>query len=508
MRPLSIHLVLFLVLTLGLISARASGQAPDGPIPVPEAVPVAPSREPLSMLYQKAVSGVVRVDVQVAGGGKGLGSGFVLAKQGLIVTNYHVIRGAIDGAVSFRDGTSQAIEGVLAYDTRQDIALLKINADGRELHVLKLALEKPPVGAKVAAIGNPLGFSDSMTDGIINGLRTGREIARVIRENEARWQGTEWIQTSAPISPGNSGGPLLLMNGRVVGVNTMSHRVGQNINFAASAGKVAELLAGADQRPTPLQNVTMKEFGKIPSREEIRQGQDGGKIEFEDGWKPKKRYGRSRIVQDIAAVLAGVRCRRCGGDGLVKVEVVTSEPGNLMFKNRKKGRPKTVSCPDCAGTGWNSSSATFVRLAHLAESMLLMKTKGMTPDVIKRTDEKAREAFRLVALNRGSSAKKCDELASKPLYDDEKKKGERVAFYGYLLTKLSRGDSTICVVAAYRTAYQSYKLVIVRVQGEVPVPENRWCLIAGLTAGTVTITTRQGVLRKTGVEAYVVEMAR
>lgn len=508
MRPRSIHFVLFLVLTLGLISARASGQAPDGPIPVPEATPVAPSREPLCVLYQKAVSGVVRVDVEFAGGGKGHASGFVLAKQGLIVTNYHVISGAVGGSVSFHDGTSQAIEGVLAYDTRQDIALLKINADGRELHVLKLALEKPPVGAKVAAIGNPLGFSDSMTDGIINGLRTGKEIAKVIAGNEVRWQGTEWVQTSAPISQGNSGGPLLLMDGRVVGVNTMSLLAGQNMNFAASAGKVAELLAGADQTPMPFQNVTMKEFGKIPSREEIRQGQDGSKIEFEDDWKPQKRYSRPRIVQDIAAVLASVQCRRCGADGLVEVEIVTNEPDNFMFKNRKKSRPQTVPCPDCAGTGRCSSSSAFVRISHLAESMLLMNTKDMTPDVIKRTDEKAREAFRLVALNQGSCAKKCDELASKPLYDREKKKGERLAFYGYLLAKVSRGDSTICVVAAYRTAYRSYKLVIVRVQGEVPVPENRWCLIAGLTAGTVTITTPQGVLREMGVEAYVVEMAR
>ena len=94
---------------------------------------------------------------------------------------------------------------------------------------LKLATAAlPPVGTKVFAIGNPLGFANTMSDGLISGIR---EIDHV-----------EMIQISAPISPGSSGGPLLADNGKVVGVTTSGIKGGQNLNFAIPASRVADLL--------------------------------------------------------------------------------------------------------------------------------------------------------------------------------------------------------------------------------------------------------------------------
>ncbi len=143
---------------------------------------------------------------------KGMGSGFIINEDGEIVTNKHVIAGSSKVQVTLSDQKQYDAE-VLGIDSRDDLAILKINA-GHKLPSLPLGdSDKIQVGQKVLAIGNPFGLGGTLTTGIVSSL--GRSL-----DNEDGVPMEGLIQTDAAINPGNSGGPLLDSNGNVIGVNT------------------------------------------------------------------------------------------------------------------------------------------------------------------------------------------------------------------------------------------------------------------------------------------------
>jgi S1-C subfamily serine protease len=142
----------------------------------------------------------------------GMGSGFIINEDGEIVTNKHVIAGSTKLHVTLSDQKQYDAE-VLGIDSRDDLAILKINA-GHKLPSLTLGdSDKLLVGQKVLAIGNPFGYSETLTTGIVSSL--GRRL-----QNEEGVDLEGLIQTDAAINPGNSGGPLLDSSGNVIGVNT------------------------------------------------------------------------------------------------------------------------------------------------------------------------------------------------------------------------------------------------------------------------------------------------
>ena len=141
-----------------------------------------------------------------------LGSGFVIDKAGHIVTNYHVIAGARSIEVSFSNHDSMKAR-VVGKDPSTDLALLKVDARSRALTPLTLGdSDTVQVGDSVVAIGNPFGLDRSVTAGIVSALQ--REI-----QAPNSYAIDHVIQTDAAINHGNSGGPLLNANGRVIGVN-------------------------------------------------------------------------------------------------------------------------------------------------------------------------------------------------------------------------------------------------------------------------------------------------
>lgn len=155
---------------------------------------------------------------------RGAGSGFIIRKDGLILTNNHVVAGrAPEISVTLADA-SKHVATVIYRDPDNDLALLKINSK-RELKVLPLGdSDSLQVGQKVLAIGNPFGFDHTLTTGIISSL--GREIAD---ESNRKLEGL--IQTDAAINPGNSGGPLFDSQGSVIGINTAIYGPGGNIGI-------------------------------------------------------------------------------------------------------------------------------------------------------------------------------------------------------------------------------------------------------------------------------------
>lgn len=144
---------------------------------------------------------------------RGNGSGFVWDREGRIVTNYHVIQGASVARVTLNDHSTWKAE-LIGAAPEKDVAVLRIKAPAELLHPLPLGTaEDLKVGQSVFAIGNPFGFDQTLTTGIVSAI--GREI-----ESAARIPIRDVIQTDAAINPGNSGGPLLDSGGELVGVNT------------------------------------------------------------------------------------------------------------------------------------------------------------------------------------------------------------------------------------------------------------------------------------------------
>ena len=180
----------------------------------------------------------------------GLGSGFVVDRAGEIVTNYHVVEGATEATVIFPDKTRFPVKGFLACAPRKDLVLLKIGPGNRELPTLRVAAVAPAKGEKGYAFGAPMGLSGSVSDGIVASVRQLPEA-----QDEGYDTGFEVIQTTAPISPGNSGGPLVNTHGEVVGVNTLGSVIAQNVNFAISSSHVRDLMLKRSDRPRPLSDL-------------------------------------------------------------------------------------------------------------------------------------------------------------------------------------------------------------------------------------------------------------
>lgn len=144
---------------------------------------------------------------------RGSGSGFIWDKEGHIVTNYHVIKGADKAMVTLSDQRTYKAD-VVGIAPDKDLAVLRINFIGEELSPLPLGnSENLKVGQSVFAIGNPFGLDHTLTTGIISAL--GREI-----NSQSSIPIRDVIQTDAAINPGNSGGPLLDSSGKLIGVNT------------------------------------------------------------------------------------------------------------------------------------------------------------------------------------------------------------------------------------------------------------------------------------------------
>ena len=160
---------------------------------------------------------------------RGMGSGFIIDKEGHILTNYHVIEGAEEIVVLLEDKGSEKeyTATLIGSDSKTDIALIKINRDQntpKEFPFLKLgSSENLEVGEWVVAIGNPFGLSHTVTVGVVSAL--GRSIGAGPYD--------EFIQTDASINPGNSGGPLINIEGDVIGINTaiISGNTGGNVGI-------------------------------------------------------------------------------------------------------------------------------------------------------------------------------------------------------------------------------------------------------------------------------------
>ncbi len=245
------NMAVFEAATPAPVRAAATPRPAEPPSPVPEAIAIEADAEELLLtnLYERANPSVVNIDV--AGGAEadfaefGSGSGFVLDRQGHIVTNNHVVEDADSIYVTFSDG-SVAEAKLVGRDAASDLAVIRVEVDSTLLWPVELGdSDQVKVGQRVVAIGNPFGLAGTMTVGIVSAV--GRTLPAETLSSGGSYRNPDIIQTDAPINPGNSGGPLLDSHGRVVGVNSAIRTAGENransgVGFAVPVNTVKRIV--------------------------------------------------------------------------------------------------------------------------------------------------------------------------------------------------------------------------------------------------------------------------
>ena len=306
-------------------------------------------------IYKRDAPGVVQVTASdPTQGSESLGSGFVIDKAGHIVTNFHVVRGAAKIFVSF-SGQDQLAGTVVGSDPSTDVAVLKIRAQASALTPLELGnSDALRVGDSVYAIGNPFGYTRTLTSGIVSALQRQIKAPNSLTIDNV-------IQTDASINHGNSGGPLLDAAGRVIGVTSQiyaenSQQGNLGIGFAVpvntvrniaaqiiSTGKVAHAYLGVETAPiTP----ELTKLYHLPASGLIIQAVVGG--------GPAKRAG---LAGGSTNVVVNGESYRLGGDVIVGVDgapvsafeqlrdaIARKQPGDtIKLEVVRNGSKKSVS---------------------------------------------------------------------------------------------------------------------------------------------------------------------
>lgn len=181
------------------------------------------SQDDFSSVIEDVIRGVVSVGTDTSAG-----TGFVIDARGYLVTNYHVIQGARFIKIQTYDGV-QRDAVLVASDVGADLALLK--AEGLFQPLLFSAPGDVQIGEKVIAIGNPLGLSFSVTEGIVSAI-----------EREGPNGLKAYVQTDVTLNPGNSGGPLIDIEGNVIGVNNFKIGDAEGLGFALESKFVEEFV--------------------------------------------------------------------------------------------------------------------------------------------------------------------------------------------------------------------------------------------------------------------------
>lgn len=201
----------------------------------------------------------------------GVGAGFVISSDGLIATSLHVIGEARPVMVKLTSGREYEVTEIHAWDRNLDLAIVRV--DARDLPALALGdSDELAQGSPVVAMGNPLGMQHSIVQGVVSARRD--------------FDGVEMIQLAMPIEPGNSGGPLVDMQGHVHGLLTLKHALTANLGFAMPVNELKKLI----EKPNPVPLTRWLTIGTLNSKEweplmGARWQQRGGRIHVEGAGK-------------------------------------------------------------------------------------------------------------------------------------------------------------------------------------------------------------------------------
>jgi len=281
---------------------------------------------------------------------KGKGSGFIVSKEGHVLTNNHVVEGADKITVTLSDGR-QFDAKIVGRDPTFDLAVIKITAS--DLPVLSLGdSDAIQVGEWVVAIGNPFGLEHTVTVGVISAKN------RSIRAGNLSFDG--FLQTDAAINPGNSGGPLLDLDGKVVGINTAIIPYAQGIGFAIPV------------------NMAKSVMDDLVSYGRVRRGWLGVYLQplTEDfakayGIKTDKGVVVADVVSGSPADKAGIK----RGDVITSIDgAEIKDPQDLVFQIRKRMAGDKVNLEVVSQSGSRSVAVTLGEIPGQSEEPRMRRT--------------------------------------------------------------------------------------------------------------------------------------
>jgi S1-C subfamily serine protease len=327
------------------------------PLPPPAALPAAQSEAGLDpaeaenvRIYKQAAPAVANIVTRAVQYDfffnpvpvEGAGSGFLIDTAGHILTNYHVVEGAQTIEVTLGDQSRYTAKYIGA-DTRNDIALIRIDPRGRKLTPLPLGDSRNLlVGQRVLAIGNPFGFQSTLTTGVVSSL------GRTVQTSETTFI-DEAIQTDAAINRGNSGGPLLNSRGEVIGINSAIYAPAgttAGIGFAIpvnTARRVAnDLITQGRVRRATLGIAGRPIWPGLAEALNLRV-EEGFLIERVTPGGPAAQAG---VRGGSRAVLAGLQELRVGGDVLVAIDgkpIASQMDLNLLLNRAQPGDTVTLT---------------------------------------------------------------------------------------------------------------------------------------------------------------------
>ena len=322
---------------------------------------------------------------------RGLGSGFVIDKEGHILTNNHVVDGADRVLVQTSDGR-QLRGKVVGADKKDDLAVIQV----KELGLPPVAFgdsDKLQVGELVMAIGSPFGFDQSVTVGVVS--------ARGRRLDGTPYAFEDFIQTDASINHGNSGGPLVNMNGEVVGVNSRIAGEGTGIGFSVSsnvARRVAQALIrdGRVRRPyigVSLQDLTPEMAPQFKARKGVVVNQV----------LPQSPAARAGL--EVGDVITSVDGHEVGHSDEVVRQVQSHQVGqNVQLQVLRSGAPRQVALAAGEAPDDGKGKTAYASGGGNPGDRFGLQLEDLTPELAQETGVAARHGAVVREVEPGSPA--------------------------------------------------------------------------------------------------------
>jgi S1-C subfamily serine protease len=447
----------------------------------------------LNQLYEKVSPGVLRIIVRNALNEGHSGTGFYVSKDGLIATNWHVIR--LPGLSSIRlemPDAERVKADVLAIDPEADLVILKPRKPVVPGHVFSGRYDPPlRIGDETFTIGYPKGLRLSFSRGVVSGIRTAAEVRAACRLAGTLKHSYNYVQTDAGIDPGNSGGPLLDGSGHVLGVCTL-RPPDTSLGFAIEYQALHDLCQKA---------ATSKPLDLAVLRALIDEA-------------PATGHSAATTPAEVAAAAREARkciyCMACGGTGVAKAPVASTAAvvGQSDVTPGDSGRgldpwegPRTSAttklaagpCAECGGGGVTRNVELLQsRLSRLVHAIAWCDTSlpggpAAYRNAMSVIDEAAfRDARYAQALTRP---------ARQVLDSPQKNYGNPAVFVGRIHSVTQQPSGSFLLV----WPLESTQLVVVAFPGKVTAVKGQRCLVAGLMAGRAETMPVVGAVRISGL---------
>lgn len=315
-----------------------------------------------------------------AGRDRSSGTAFIIDPSGLAVTNHHVVAGGVSAVARQVDGTALLAVELLHVIPELDLALIQIALpSGFRGRHLSIEPAEQPLGTRVYAIGFPEGVGLTLTSGIISGHR---------RYDQLPWGMTEfrgssrWVQSDCALNPGNSGGPLVTEDGRVVAVNTWRLVDVDSFSFSVSAVHLQELLTTAPSEPLT--------FGRLDPSEAPRQRA----IPSLPRLDIDATVSGSRVISRTVSLARGIDCRRCDGHGSVTVRRKVGSTGSgwttPVFSQ------SSAACGMCRGSGLKDAEVIIRLLTNFTRDLSRLKEDRRSAQAIANAEARLMEVHQRI----------------------------------------------------------------------------------------------------------------